>query len=86
MFESDVAHLLVWVKQLSTDRQVAAEGHPNTVSVCAVEEAIIALVRLHQRYTFQLTDKLLKEPIELKQNLTVSPKEGVLVSVIPRTP
>lgn len=55
-----------------------------TVSVCAVEEAIIALVRLHQSYTFQLTNKLSREPLQLKQTLTITPKEGVPVTVISR--
>lgn len=47
----------------------------------AVEEAIIALVRLYQDYTFQLSDKLLSAPLEVKQSLTMSPKGGVPVTV-----
>ena len=42
---------------------------------CVVEEAIIALVRLYQRYTFVLADKLLTGPIELRQGITVSSTE-----------
>ena len=47
----------------------------------AVEEAIIALVRLNQDYTFQLSDKLLSASLEVKQSVTMSPKGGVPVTV-----
>lgn len=50
----------------------------------AVEEAIIALVRLYQRYTFTLPDKLLTGPLEVKQGITMSPKHGVPVTVVRR--
>ena len=50
----------------------------------AVEEAIIALVRLYQSYTFKLADQLLKEPLEVKQGITMSPKNGVPATVIQR--
>lgn len=50
----------------------------------AVEEAIIALVRLYQNFTFKLSEKLLTRPLEVKQGLTMSPKEGVPVTVIRR--
>ena len=40
-----------------------------------MEEAIIAIVRLYQRYTFVLDGKLLTRPVELRQGITVSPKE-----------
>ncbi len=50
----------------------------------AVEEAIIALVRLHQKYTFTLSDKLMTQPLELKQGITISPKGGLPVTVLPR--
>lgn len=50
----------------------------------AVEEAIIALVRLHQNYTFKLSEKLLSDPLEVKQGITMSPKGGVPVTVVQR--
>ena len=50
----------------------------------AVEEAVIALVRLHQRYTFKLSEKLLTGPLEVKQGLTMSPKGGIPVTVMRR--
>lgn len=50
----------------------------------AVEEAIIALVRLHQKYTFTLSDKLMTQPLELKQGITISPKGGLPVTVVSR--
>lgn len=50
----------------------------------AVEEAIIALVRLHQKYTFMLSDKLMTQPLELKQGITISPKGGLPVTVVSR--
>lgn len=52
--------------------------------LAAVEEAILALVRLHQTYTFKLSEKLLTSPLEVKQGLTMSPKGGVPVTVILR--
>lgn len=54
------------------------------VILAAVEEAILALVRLHQTYTFTLSQKLLTSPLELKQGLTMSPKGGVPVTVVLR--
>lgn len=50
----------------------------------ALEEAIIALVRVHQNYTFRLSDKLLTEPLEVKQGITMSPKGGVPVTIVQR--
>lgn len=50
----------------------------------ALEEAIIALVRLHQKYTFTLSDKLMTQPLELKQGITISPKGGLPVTVVAR--
>ena len=50
----------------------------------AVEEAIIALVRLHQDYTFKLSEKLLASPLEVKQGITMSPKGGLPVTVVQR--
>lgn len=50
----------------------------------AVEEAVIALVRLHQRYTFKLSEKLLTGPLEVKHGLTMSPKGGLPVTVMRR--
>ena len=50
----------------------------------AVEEAIIALVRLYQRYTFTLAEELLTGPLEVKQGITMSPKHGVPLQVVLR--
>ncbi|KAL3139153.1 hypothetical protein ABBQ32_005937 [Trebouxia sp. C0010 RCD-2024] len=50
----------------------------------ALEEAIIALVRLHQRYTFKLSQQLLTSPLEVKQGITMSPKHGIPVTVVQR--
>ena len=52
--------------------------------VPAVEEAVIALVRLYQNYTFKLSDKQLNGPLEVKQTVTITPKDGVQVTVVPR--
>lgn len=41
----------------------------------AVEEVLIAIVRLYQKYTFELDSKLLNGATEFKQGITVSPKE-----------
>lgn len=49
-----------------------------------MEEAIIALVRLHQNYTFKLPDRLLTSPLEVKQGITMSPKGGLPVTVLQR--
>ncbi len=56
-----------------------------TCGVCAVEEAIIALVRLYQTYTFKLPHDLLQDALEVKQTITISPKNGVPVTVVQRT-
>ena len=63
-----------------------APKHSSTMQLiaAAVEEAIIALVRLHQRYTFKLSEKLLTGPLEVKQGLTMSPKGGLPVTVMRR--
>ena len=50
----------------------------------AVEEAIIALVRLHQTFIFKLSEQLLTSPLEVQQGLTMSPKGGVPVTVVRR--
>ena len=46
-----------------------------------MEEAIIALVRLHQAYTFMLAERLLTSPVEVKVGITLTPKGGVPVTV-----
>ena len=51
----------------------------------AVEEAIIALVRLHQTFIFKLSEQLLTSLLEVKQGLTMSPKGGVPVTVVRRS-
>ncbi|DBA69441.1 TPA: hypothetical protein ACH3X2_012787 [Trebouxia sp. C0005] len=50
----------------------------------ALEEAIIALVRLYQTYTFKLSGELLQHALEVKQTITISPKNGVPVTVVQR--
>ena len=52
--------------------------------VCVVEETIIALARLYQTYTFELPDRLLTGPLEVKQGVTLAPKAGVPVTVVQR--
>jgi hypothetical protein len=54
------------------------------VVVCAVEEAIIALVRLYKTYTFKLSRDLLQHALEVQQTITISPKNGVPVTVVQR--
>lgn len=49
----------------------------------AVEEATIALVRLYQNFTFQLSENCV-EPLDLKQAITMAPKDGVPVYVTQR--
>ena len=50
---------------------------------CAVEEATITLVRLYQQFIFCLSDKC-AEPLDLRQAITMGPKDGVPVHVIRR--
>lgn len=46
-----------------------------------MEEVIIALVRLYQKYTFVLDARLLNSPVEIRAaGITLSPKE-LLVTV-----
>ena len=54
-----------------------------TIFWCAVEESIIALVRLYQQFTFQLSENC-SEPLQLTQGITLSPKGGIPVYVIQR--
>lgn len=49
----------------------------------AVEESIIALVRIYRELTFQLADSC-PEPLDLKQGITVAPKGGIPVRVLQR--
>ena len=50
--------------------------------VCAtLQEAKITLVRLFQRYTFELAPG--QVPLELRNTITLSPKNGVIVRPIP---
>ena len=59
-----------------------------TSAVCAdfgvccsvVEEAIIALVRLYQQFTFELSENC-QEPLDLKMGITMGPRGGVPVYV-----
>ena len=52
--------------------------------VCAVAEGVIALVRLYQTYTFKLPCDLLQHELEVQQTLTISPKNGLPVTVVQR--
>ena len=52
--------------------------------MCAVEEAIIALVKIYQNMTFQLADRC-RKPLDLKQGITVAPKGGIPVHVVLRS-
>lgn len=56
----------------------------SAVFMHAVEEAIIALVKIYQSLTFQLADSC-PEPLDLKQGITVAPKGGIPVYVLLRT-
>ena len=55
---------------------------PLWVYALALKEAKIALVRLYQHQTYQLLPG--QDPLQLQLNLTLSPKHGVKVHVIPR--
>eukprot|EP00878_Enallax_costatus_P023545 GHUV01025045.1.p1 GENE.GHUV01025045.1~~GHUV01025045.1.p1 ORF type:complete len:114 (+),score=21.23 GHUV01025045.1:582-923(+) len=48
----------------------------------ALQEAKIALIRLYQNQTYELMPG--QVPLPLQQNLTLSPRNGVRVRVIPR--
>lgn len=52
--------------------------------LCAVEEAIIALVKIYQNMTLQLADSC-REPLDLKQGITLAPKGGVPVHILLRS-
>lgn len=47
-----------------------------------MQEAKIALVRLYQHQIYKLLPG--QEPLAVQQNLTLSPKYGVKVHVVPR--
>ena len=47
-----------------------------------LQEAKIALVRLYQHQTYELLPG--QTPLAVQQNLTLSPKHGVKVRVVPR--
>lgn len=49
----------------------------------ALQEAKIALVRLYQDQTYQLQPG--QVPLALQQNITLSPRNGVWVTVVPRS-
>lgn len=50
---------------------------------CCLQEAKIALVRLYQDQTYQLQPG--QVPLALQQNITLSPRNGVWVTVVPRS-
>ncbi len=45
-----------------------------------VEEAIVALVRLYQQFTFELSESC-QEPLDIKMGITMAPRGGVPVYV-----
>lgn len=49
----------------------------------ALQEAKIALARLYQHQTYELLPG--QVPLALEQNLTLSPKNGLRVRVVPRS-
>lgn len=57
---------------------------PNHCLLCVlrVQEAKIALVRLYQNQTYKLLPG--QVPLALQQNITLSPRNGVRVRVVPR--
>ncbi|KAK9820578.1 hypothetical protein WJX72_011843 [[Myrmecia] bisecta] len=48
----------------------------------ATEEAKIALIRIYQRFVFELAP--FQQPLQLLNRLTISPKHGILVTPVPR--
>ncbi|BDA40684.1 Cytochrome P450 3A12 [Coccomyxa sp. Obi] len=50
----------------------------------AIMEAKITLIRLYQRFTFELQAE--KDSLELRETITISAANGVLVKAIPRPP
>ena len=50
----------------------------------AVQEVAIALVRLHQRFTFELAPELQTGDLELTFNITFKPKGGLPMTLKPR--
>ena len=58
----------------------------SSIAVCVhllpMQEAKIALIRLYQNQTYELMPG--QVPLALQQNLTLSPRNGVKVRVIPR--
>lgn len=51
----------------------------------AMEEAVFALARLFQRYTFSLSAEHHKNPVITRANITLPPRDGIWVKVHPRT-
>ena len=44
----------------------------------AIQEAVLVLARLYQRYTFRLVSE---EPLQLRLGITIAPKAGLPVYV-----
>lgn len=63
------------------DHQVPSKLYVAAV-LLPVQEAKVALVRLYQHQTYKLLPG--QEPLAVQQNLTLSPKYGVKVHVVPR--
>lgn len=49
-----------------------------------MQEAKVTLVRLYQRFRFELEAG--QVPLKIRNNITISPEHGVLVRAIPRPP
>lgn len=51
---------------------------------CGFLQAKITLIRLYQRFTFELQAE--QDTLELRETITISAANGVLVKAIPRPP
>ena len=73
--------LLRCIRALCCCHSPAYQSAGLSSAVVPVQEAKITLVRLFQRYTFEL--KPGQDPLELRNTITISPKNGVIVKPIP---
>lgn len=55
-----------------------------TECVMGAAQAKITLVRLYQRFTFELQGS--QDPLELRETITISAANGVHVKAVPRPP
>ncbi len=51
---------------------------------CGVMQAKITMIRLYQRFTFELEAG--QDTLELRETITISAANGVLVKAVPRPP